>query len=243
MSRCLDLHVLIIVQSGTLNIELDGVRRKVGAHEYIILPASINHCGWRDADTETPLRYFWAHFVFKGQYTLSHSGTLPLFGTPTEFSRVSILTKQLLDISQLPDTDKNYCNFVLSSLLCELASQSAGNGVSSSTLVNRLISWINLNVYEPVSLSDAALAFGYDKKYLARLFKQGTGMTVNQMIVKKKMDIAKQYLTGSDERIAAIAERLGYGDAGYFMRLFKKNEGVTCTAYRAAYSRMYQNHT
>lgn len=241
MRRNIDLHVLIIVQYGTLNIEVDGVRRKVHPNEYIILPAGMFHCGWEDTDTKKNLRYFWVHFVFGGKYSLDSHGNLPVYGMLSRYSRVSILTKQLLDISQIPGTDINYCSFLLSALLCELSAQTSGAMVADNKLVNNIISWINLNIYENISLNDVAEAFGYDKKYLSRLFKENTGTTVNQLIADKKIEIAKQYLTGSDEYITAIAEKLGYSDAGYFMRLFKKHEGITCSAYRSAYSKMYLN--
>ncbi len=241
MRRNIDLQVLIIVQQGIFNIEIDGIRRKVHPNEYIILPAKIYHEGWEDEDTEQNLRYFWVHFLFNGEYSLGMEGKLPMSGSLDSYSRVSILTKQLLDISQIPGTDINYCNFLLSALLCELTAQTSGAKHGENKLVNNIISWINLNIHDNISLSDAAAAFGYDKKYIARLFRKHTGRTVNQLITDKKIGIAKQYLTGSDEYITSIAERLGYNDAGYFMRLFKKHEGITCSEYRSAYSKMYLN--
>ncbi len=239
--RTIDIHVLIVVRKGTLNIEIDGRRLKIRRGEYVILPAGVCHKGFEDADTAGELEYFWAHFIFAGDYTITEGSGLPIAAALSSFARVNILISQLLDISLLPDADIDYCGFLLSALLCEIRAETSGAEVGGSKLMNNILSWINLHIYEDITLSSVADAFGYDKKYLARIFKAGTGSTVGDVITKKKLDIAKQYLVGSDEHITDIAARLGYTDAGYFMRLFKKHEGVTCTAYRSAYSKMYVN--
>ena len=60
--------------------------------------------------------------------------------------------------------------------------------------------------------------------------------------MEKKLTIAKQMLYASNESVAAIASELGFDDAGYFMRMFKKHEGITCGEYRNAYSKLYLNN-
>ncbi|OYP49053.1 hypothetical protein CG709_02875 [Lachnotalea glycerini] len=46
------------------------------------------------------------------------------------------------------------------------------------------------------------------------------------------MMIAKDLLLNSSFQIAEVARLIGYGNALYFSRLFKKNIGVSPTEYR-----------
>ena len=47
-----------------------------------------------------------------------------------------------------------------------------------------------------------------------------------------RMEMAKNYLRHTRLPVAAIAEKLGYDDAGYFGKVFRKYTGVTPKNYR-----------
>ncbi|MBQ6569083.1 MAG: helix-turn-helix transcriptional regulator, partial [Clostridia bacterium] len=96
-------------------------------------------------------------------------------------------------------------------------------------------------ITEPISLDDTADALGYNKRYLARVFMENMGVSVNKYIESGKMELAKNILVYSEESIHSIAAAIGYEDAGYFMRVFKKNENMTCREYRSAYSKINMN--
>lgn len=244
MERLIDIHVLIIVEQGILNIEISGERYKACPGEMIILPANVVHRGFSDADTDGHIEYFWAHFITEGGCELSdtRSGfSVPLHFALTDYARARILYNQLLDIHSLTGTQKKYRDFLFTALCCEIAVQAEHESVSGNKMVNRAAAWIELNIGEPISLEQTAEALGYNKRYLSRVFKENTGMTVNEYISEKRFTLAKQLLTGSDETVTAIALKLGFADAGYFMRAFKKREGMTCGEYRNAYSKMYLN--
>lgn len=245
MERNVRMHVLIVVEEGVLNIEIDSVRYKVRKGEVVILPAELLHKGFRDSETDGEIKYFWAHFVIGNSFSVDDKRTgdfcLPLHFKLTDYARVHILYNQLLDVHKLTGARQKYCDFLFTALCYEIASQSEYEGVSGNKIVNRAIAWIELEIKSKLSLEIVAEQLGYNKRYLAKIFKENTGTTVNDFILEKKLTLAKQMLTASNESIAAVASELGYDDAGYFMRIFKKKEGVTCNEYRNAYSKMYLN--
>lgn len=244
MERKIHIHVLIIVEQGVLNIEIDGKKYKIRRGESIILPADILHRGFKDEDTEGHIEYFWAHFVTGSSFSMSDTRSdfsVPLHFALTDYARARILYNQLLDVYSLTGARKKYCDFLFTALCCEIAAQSEHESVSGNMAVNKAAAWIELNINAPISLEQTADALGYNKRYISRIFSQHTGMTVNEFIMEKKFTLAKQMLTGSDETVTSIAAQLGFTDAGYFMRSFKKREGVTCLEYRNAYSKMYLN--
>lgn len=243
MERIIDINVMIVVEKGTLNIEVDGEIVAVHAGEMLIIPQNTHHKGIKNSDGH--LEYFWTHFYLKSDYVISEirekDFSLPTKFTLTNYARVRILYNQLLDISMLSGARKKYCDFLFTALCCEIAAQADYETVSGNNTVNKCAAWIEMNIKSPISLESVADALGYNKRYLARIFHEHMGMTVNEFITDKKLTLAKQLLTGSDESVTAIAEQIGFGDSGYYMRLFKKHEGITCLEYRNAYSKMYVN--
>lgn len=244
-SRLLDIPVLIIVKSGVLNVSIGAERYKVRENEMILLPPEYEHSGFRDNDSVGKLEYFWVHFRINNAYRYDEPcGTdtrLPVHFSLSNPSRVHILCNQLMDVSRIVPTDTRYCSFLLGALVCEISFQTKNTLLSPNKTVNAAAAWIKLHITEPISLNDAADEFGYNKRYIARIFKKHMGMTVNEFIEANKIELAKNMLTYSDESIVSIARKTGYEDAGYFMRVFKKNEGMTCSEYRNAYSKMNLN--
>ena len=51
-------------------------------------------------------------------------------------------------------------------------------------------------------------------------------------MTRVKLDEAKKMLGNTRYKIDEIAVRLGYSDASYFSKVFKKNEGMTPTQFR-----------
>lgn len=245
MKRNINIYVLIVVEDGVLNIEMGGTKYKVHKGEMIILLADIPHCGFVDEDSKKRIKYFWAHFIINSgaEVADSKSGrfSMPVYFKLTDYPRIRILYNQLLDVYKLSGTRKKYCDFLFTALCCEIAGQEECVTVSGNQAVNRAAAWIELNIEKRISLAEAAQAIGYNKRYLARIFKDAVGLTVNDFITDKKIILAKQLLVGSDETVTSVAQKLGFDDTGYFMRLFKKREGLTCIEYRNAYTKMYMN--
>lgn len=242
--RRIGIYVLIVMTSGTLNIEINGTRYKAQKGDAVLLPADYTHSGFRDEDSDKKISYIWVHFAVHDEYSFNSpcgSDTrIPIHFKLSNPSRAYILCNQLLDISKTAP-DITYCSFLFSALVCEISSQAHMISISSNKTVNTAAAWLELHITEPVSLELTASELGYNKRYLARIFKQFMGISVNKYIEKRKIELAKNMLTGSDESVTAIAAEIGYADAGYFMRVFKKYEGMTCLEYRRAYTKMYLN--
>jgi two-component system response regulator YesN len=68
--------------------------------------------------------------------------------------------------------------------------------------------------------------------YVCTVFKNETGMTLNQFITKCRMEKAKEMLTDPRYKITDIASRVGYLDVNYFGKILKKYSGVTPSDYR-----------
>ena len=65
-----------------------------------------------------------------------------------------------------------------------------------------------------------------------RPFKKVTKVTPIQYIISLRITSAINLLENTNHNINQIASMVGYDDEYYFSRLFKKNTGLSPTAYR-----------
>lgn len=74
---------------------------------------------------------------------------------------------------------------------------------------------------------------GQSYSHLSRLFSQEEGRTIVEFYRLHRMERGKQLLVQTYEPISNIAIRLNYGSAGRFTAVFKRDTGLSPTAFRA----------
>ena len=71
-----------------------------------------------------------------------------------------------------------------------------------------------------------------DRSTLSRRFHKATGVTVIHYLTSKRIQTAMTLLQQSSLPVAQIADRCGYGDPGYFRRVFVKRMGQSPSDFR-----------
>ncbi|MDP5274837.1 AraC family transcriptional regulator [Chengkuizengella axinellae] len=94
-----------------------------------------------------------------------------------------------------------------------------------SLIVNQLQLYIEENYTKSITLSDAAKHVNRNSYYVSHLFKQETGISFIESLQKKRIEEAKKLLEDSDLSLSTISVRVGFSDANYFSRVFKKITG------------------
>ena len=79
---------------------------------------------------------------------------------------------------------------------------------------------------------------GLAERSFKRRFQQATGMSPLEYVHTLRLQEAKQMLECGDEPIEAIANEVGYEDAGFFSRLFRREVCLTPAQYRKRFSSM-----
>lgn len=93
--------------------------------------------------------------------------------------------------------------------------------------------YILKNLASSISTKALSQKFGLVAPYLSRLFKDYKGVTPAQYIQNIRLQAAKKLLIEKPDMLSKeIAEYLGYNNATYFSRAFKKNFGVYPSEYR-----------
>ena len=103
---------------------------------------------------------------------------------------------------------------------------------SSNTIVSRAKEYIKNQYNKDISLDDVSREVNISPYYFSKLFKDETGQNFIEYVTSIRMERAKELLEHSDKSMKEICVEIGYGDANYFSRTFKKNVGVTPTEYK-----------
>ncbi|MBT2293487.1 AraC family transcriptional regulator [Paenibacillus albidus] len=87
-------------------------------------------------------------------------------------------------------------------------------------------------LYNKIDLEILSEHVHLNPKYLSRLFKVEVGITISEYILKEKVNEARMWLQNSDLSITEIANQLNFYDQSHFIRVFKRNVGITPKQYQ-----------
>ena len=99
-----------------------------------------------------------------------------------------------------------------------------GNHASKFSL--DVANYVRQHLSEPISVERMAEEFFLSRPYLSSRFKQETGQTLTDFILREKTEEAKRLLRYSDKPLSAISAYLGFSSHGHFSRVFKKYAGM-----------------
>lgn len=102
---------------------------------------------------------------------------------------------------------------------------------SSNYLVDNVKKYIASNIDQHLTLQNTALTFNISPNYLSQLFKKYAGIGFNEYVSQKKIEKAKVLLKQGQLKIYEIADQLGFENAFYFSKVFKKFEGCSPRDY------------
>lgn len=101
---------------------------------------------------------------------------------------------------------------------------------------NRIVSnakkYIELHINEKLTLSQVATALSISPNYLSQLFKKYCNIGFSEYVNQMKIAKAKTLLDESNLKVYEVAEKLGFENAFYFSKVFKKIEGCSPKEYQ-----------
>lgn len=263
--RTLDSYELISVTQGILHINSGDREYHVGPGEFVILFPG--ECHYGTSPSEGPLSFYWVHFYLDAgdtqlqkhsdetellslfQDTEKEYYILPDSGQLSADCRTNVLFTQLLDLAKrFGFSATRQCSYALSTLLLELTNECLSKYQFLSLPgklpqgLSDVLGWLSINYDTALSVNAIAEKFGYHPSYLTSLFKKYTGQTVTEYINRQRIHASLNLLVSTPRiSLEEISEQVGFSDAKYFMRLFKRYEGVTPTNYRKTFSEKRTN--
>lgn len=108
----------------------------------------------------------------------------------------------------------------------------------TDALMNQCQQWVASHYNEESPVAKMAAQSGLSDRNFARRFNRATGMSPLEYVHAMRLEEAKQYLEASGDSVEAIANAVGYEDAGFFSRLFRRKVGLTPAQYRKRFGKL-----
>lgn len=102
--------------------------------------------------------------------------------------------------------------------------------VTENEKINQILLYINENLADDLSLDDLASRFYISKYYLSRQFKQFTGLSLYQYIMKKRLIVSRNMLRAGNSVMDACLQ-CGFNDYSNFLKAFKREFGKKPSEY------------
>ena len=101
---------------------------------------------------------------------------------------------------------------------------------TNHTQVDAILSYINQNIEDSLTIEELAEHFFLSASYLCRIFKAATGTTINKYIIAKRITLAKSMLS-QGYSVNEACEKCGFRDYSNFLKAFAKAVGISPKKY------------
>jgi len=104
--------------------------------------------------------------------------------------------------------------------------------VKNVRLIGEAITYIRQHYGETLTLEGLAQKVFISPFYLSHLFKEELGLTFVEYLTRVRVEEAKQLLAMGSLSVLGVAEKVGYEDASYFSKIFRRATGLSPSQYR-----------
>ena len=107
-----------------------------------------------------------------------------------------------------------------------------GDFSNQNNAIAQVIDYIRKNLKEDINLKHLSDKACMSTTSFYRFFKRELGMSPIEFVLSEKIKHAKKLLRNPSIQINEVCYLSGFEDANYFIRLFKKHEGITPKQYQ-----------
>lgn len=98
--------------------------------------------------------------------------------------------------------------------------------------IRPILDYIRCNYNRDISLSSVANRFFFSQGHLSRIIRDTLGLSYTEYVTQLRIERAIKLLRNTNEPISEIGTAVGYKDANYFSKVFKKATGQTPQSFR-----------
>ena len=103
--------------------------------------------------------------------------------------------------------------------------------------ITRVVDYIREHHQQPITVEQLSQLIDLSPRQLRRKFRDVFGMSVQDFLMKTRIQAASDALANCGESISEIAQRFGFCDQSAFAQQFRKHMGLTPLRYRRKYAR------
>jgi len=228
-------HLLIYCSDGQGFLNVNGEAFTVSAGDLVLLPAGASHR--YTADPANPWTIHWVHYTgpladaFTGHMGFNRQTPLLYIGRQP---RLLVDFNGLLSVRQTGFRTSGLIHVAnrLRQLLAAIPMIAEHSEQDAGPDLEVLNSYMRENLEQRLTLEQLAELAGLSPAHFATRYRERTGISPIQHFLRLKVERSCQLLDSTTLPFAAISRQLGYDDAYYFSRLFKKIMGKSPRDYR-----------
>ena len=103
---------------------------------------------------------------------------------------------------------------------------------SNTDVIKLAKNYIEINYAKDIDLDEVSKYLQISPYYFSKIFKKKTGKNFIEYLTQIRIEHAKDLLCNSSMSMKEICMEIGYSDANYFSRIFKKHVGLSPTDYK-----------
>ncbi|MDD4991218.1 MAG: AraC family transcriptional regulator [Paludibacter sp.] len=232
--------ILIYCIDGEGWFEINGKRELVKPHQFFILPKGKAHK--YGSNRSKPWTIYWMHFDGDKATFFADGFDQPTSISPNSYSRIQERLQLFEEIFNTlsKNLSMNNIYYSITSLFHFLGSMKfLGEYRDSVELITKktdtideVIHYMHENIEHKLTLENLAVQSGLSSSHLSLLFHKKTSYSPLQYLNHIRIQKACQLLDFTDMKINQISPKVGFEDALYFTRIFKKNIGMSPKEYR-----------
>ncbi len=228
-----DSFLLIYVKKGEGFLNVENKKYTFHREDVVLVDCYKPHIYGTTKDSEI----LWFHFngsTSREYVQMVLNSTGPVCSVRNLISFEKDLNRILLMISGGSAVNDALCSYYIVKILTDLVICSSQNLKEENThsISETVISYINDNIREHLSLEDLSNRVGLSPFYFTRLFKKETGHTPHEYIIQSRINIAKFYLKSTTYSIKEICYSSGFSSESSFCTTFRRVCGMTPSEYR-----------
>lgn len=250
-TKAYDCRILYILD-GEGTIALRGKTYPLKANDLCYYPAGVRYLP--TASRDLPLQFITLNFDFDRGYPrpfeypstvkeeaflpqrarMTHKGEVPsLFKDCFVLPNAYGLRESFLEIEKEFNSSEYYGKEKAATRLqylfyCLPTYRTDGN----HELFSKTLQYIHANLYTLRSNGELGAAMNYHPYYLNKLFKERTGFSIHQYVLKLRLEKAVSLLQNTHHPIRDVAKACGFEDPRHFSSAFSKKYGYTPTQAR-----------
>lgn len=230
-------NIVMFVISGTLYVEQFGKKYTVEKNHGVLMKLTHQHKYYSDKNDS--INMIWFHFRGKNcEYfvdKLMDSELLPfVFNSDIMESTIYRLFDLTInkDLGYEIDISRIIYYAVMEIMKDKLGEMQALSASLRDVFVNKVDNYIDINLYNNITLDELSKNMNLSKYYFCRIFKTYFNTTPIKYVLFKKIDHSKNLLIYTNDKIESISSKLGFVDISHFSRYFKLFVGVKPSIFR-----------
>ena len=236
-----DDYLLIYCLEGAGTVEAGGQTAEIASGALLIVPAGLGHC-YR-ADTLDPWTIYWTHFDgAQAEAFAGHTG-IALNESGYRLRQIGVHAQLISDFEALMEARNSvkdmashiYAANQLRQILSHIALLRSTESLKArreAAELERVHSLMRSHLHEKLDLDTLAAAVNLSKFHFVKRYRELSGTTPINRFIQLKIERACHLLDTTDKEIKEVAYAVGYDDAYYFSRLFRKQLGISPSQYR-----------